>query len=103
MDKLPNIHPGEILREEFLRPLEMTAYRLAQNLGVHQTAISEILNGKRRVSAAMALRFSRFFGTTARFWLNLQDAYDLEEEASKMGDKLTNIQPLESAPALSLP
>ena len=80
MGKLDNIHPGEVLREEFMIPLEITAYRLSKDLGVPQTRISEILKGRRRVSADTALRLSKYFGNSAKFWLGLQDDYDLEEE-----------------------
>jgi addiction module HigA family antidote len=80
MEKLDNIHPGEILKEEFMIPLEITAYRLSKDLGIPQTRISEILKGRRRISADTALRLSRYFGNSAKFWLGLQDDYDLEEE-----------------------
>ena len=80
MEKLENIHPGEILKEEFMLPLEITAYRLSKDLGIPQTRISEILKGRRRISADTALRLSRYFGNSAKFWLGLQDDYDLEEE-----------------------
>ena len=80
MEKLDNIHPGEVLREEFMIPLEITAYRLSKDLGIPQTRISEILKGRRRISADTALRLSRYFGNSAKFWLGLQDDYDLEEE-----------------------
>ncbi len=80
MEKLDNIHPGEILKEEFMVPLEITAYRLSKDLGIPQTRISEILKGRRRISADTALRLSRYFGNSAKFWLGLQDDYDLEEE-----------------------
>jgi len=80
MEKLDNIHPGEVLREEFMKPLEITAYRLSKDLGIPQTRISEILKGRRRVSADTALRLSKYFGNSAKFWLGLQDDYDLEEE-----------------------
>jgi len=79
-DRLPNIHPGEILKEEFLEPLNITAYRLAKEINISQTRVSEIIHGKRSVSADTAIRLSRFFGTTPEFWLNLQNLYDLEEE-----------------------
>jgi len=82
MGKLDNIHPGEVLREEFMIPLEITAYRLSKDLGIPQTRISEILKGRRRVSADTALRLSKYFGNSAKFWLGLQDDYDLEEELS---------------------
>ena len=80
MEKLDNIHPGEVLLEEFMKPLEITAYRLSKDLGIPQTRISEILKGRRRVSADTALRLSKYFGNSAKFWLGLQDDYDLEEE-----------------------
>jgi addiction module HigA family antidote len=80
MEKLDNIHPGEVLHEEFMKPLVITAYRLSKDLGIPQTRISEILKGRRRVSADTALRLSKYFGNSAKFWLGLQDDYDLEEE-----------------------
>ena len=80
MEKLDNIHPGEVLQEEFMTPLEITAYRLSKDLGIPQTRISEILKGRRRISADTALRLSKYFGNSAKFWLGLQDDYDLEEE-----------------------
>ena len=79
-EKLPNIHPGEVLKEEFLIPMNLSAYRLAKEINVPETRISEIIRGKRAVTADTAIRFSKFFGTTAEFWLNLQNLYDLEEE-----------------------
>jgi addiction module HigA family antidote len=78
-DRLPNIHPGEILKLDFLEPLEITPYRLSQDLGVAQTRISEILTGKRRITADTALRLSRYFGNSAQFWMNLQAHYDLRQ------------------------
>ena len=83
MEKLENIHPGEVLQEEFMRPLDITAYRLSKDLKIPQTRVSEILKGRRRISADIALRLSRYFGNSAKFWLGLQDDYDLEEELSK--------------------
>jgi len=82
MNKLDNIHPGEVLKEEFLEPLNITAYRLSKDLGIPQTRISEILKGRRRISADTALRLSKYFGNSAKFWLGLQDDYDIEEELS---------------------
>jgi antitoxin HigA-1 len=79
MTRLPNIHPGEILLEEFLKPMGITAYRLASETGVSQTRISQIIHGKRGLSAETALRLAKFFGTSAQFWLGLQNDYDLEE------------------------
>ncbi len=79
-EKLRNIHPGEVLKEEFLVPMGISAYRLSKELNIPQTRISGIIHGKRAVTADTALRLSRFFGTTPDFWLNLQNSYDLEEE-----------------------
>lgn len=80
MEKLANIHPGEVLFEEFLTPMEISAYRLSKDLDIPQTRISQILKGKRRVTADTALRLSSYFGNSAKFWLGLQDDYDIEEE-----------------------
>ncbi len=93
MEKLNNIHPGEILLEEFLIPLEITAYRLAKDTFIPQTRISEIIKGKRRITADTALRFAKYFGTSPRFWLGLQDDFDLEEESSQKSSELNNIIP----------
>jgi addiction module HigA family antidote len=79
MKRLKNIHPGEILAEEFLVPMNITAYRLAKDIGIPQTRISEILKGNRSVTADTALRLSIYFGNSAKFWLGLQADYDLEE------------------------
>ncbi len=91
-ERLRNIHPGEVLKEEFLLPLHITAYRLSKETGIPQTAISDIIKGKRRVTAPIALKFSRFFGTSPQFWLGLQDDYDLEEEEALMKKELNNIR-----------
>ena len=80
MKKLPNIHPGSVLNEEFLVPLGITAYRLSKDIVIPQTRVSEILKGNRRITADTALRLARYFGNSAKFWLGLQDDYDLEEE-----------------------
>lgn len=80
MLKLKNIHPGEILSQEFLTPLNISAYRLAKDIAIPQTRVSEIIKGNRRVTADTALRLSKYFGTSAKFWLGLQDDFDLEEE-----------------------
>lgn len=79
MKKLRNIHPGEILMEEFLIPLELSAYRLSKDIGIPQTRVSEILKGNRRITADTALRLSQYFGNSAKFWLGLQDDFDIEE------------------------
>ena len=86
--KLPPIHPGEILREEFLTPLGLSQYRLAKNLSVPPRRINEIVKGLRSITADTALRLSRCFGTSERFWLNLQSRYDLEVEKDRLGDRL---------------
>jgi addiction module HigA family antidote len=80
MARLNNIHPGEVLKEEFLDPMGISAYRLAKDAGIPQTRVSEIIHGRRRVSADTALRLAKYFGVSARFWLGLQDDFDLEEE-----------------------
>ena len=85
MEKLANIHPGEVLWEEFLLPLKITAYRLSKDIKIPQTRTSEILKGRRRITADTALRLSNYFGNSAKFWLGLQDDYDLEEEYREKG------------------
>ena len=92
MNKLPNIHPGEILLEEFLKPMDISAYRLSKEIGIPQTRISQIIKGKRRITADTALRLSAFFGNTPKFWLGLQDDYDLEEESHRNNDALERIK-----------
>jgi addiction module HigA family antidote len=95
MVKLKNIHPGEVLSEEFLIPFGISAYRLAKDIGIPQTRVSEILKGNRRITADTALRLSKYFGTSAKFWLGLQADFDLEKEASaKSGfiDSIPTIQ-----------
>lgn len=95
MERLNNIHPGEVLREEFLEPLGISAYRLAKDTFLPQTRISEIIKGNRRITADTALRFAKFFGTSAKFWLGLQDDYDLEEGRIEKEKELSNIRTLE--------
>ena len=80
MKHLKNVHPGKVLQEEFLIPLQVTAYKLSKDISIPQTRISEILKGNRRVTADTAIRFAKFFGTSAKFWLGLQDDFDIEEE-----------------------
>jgi addiction module HigA family antidote len=87
-DKLPPIHPGEILQEEFLAPLSLSQYRLARDISVPPRRINEIVQGKRGVTADTALRLARYFGTSERFWLHLQAQYDLESEKDRLGDRL---------------
>ena len=84
-DRLPPIHPGEILREEFLSPLGMSSHELALALRVPATRINDIVNEKRGITADTALRLSRYFGTTAKFWLNLQASYELEVAEDQLG------------------
>ncbi len=86
--KLPPIHPGEILQEEFLVPLSISQYRLAKDTSVPPRRINEIVRGMRAVSADTALRLARYFGTSERFWINLQTRYDLETEKDRLGDRL---------------
>lgn len=95
MEKLKNIHPGEVLLEEFLQPLGISAYRLAKETFLPQTRISEIIKGNRRITADTALRLSKYFGTSAKFWLGLQDDFDLEEENNQKQKEFNNIKPLE--------
>ena len=99
MAKLKNIHPGEILLEEFLIPFNISAYKLAKDVDIPQTRISEILKGNRRITADTALRLSKYFGNSAKFWLGLQDDYDLEEEGAIKKDLLKSIKPLASRAA----
>ena len=86
--KLTPIHPGEVLLEEFLVPMEISQYRLAKDISVPPRRINEIVHGKRSITADTALRLSRYFGTSERFWLNLQTGYDLEVERDRLGDRL---------------
>lgn len=92
MKKLKNIHPGEILLEEFLIPLNITAYRLSKEIAIPQTCISEIIKGNRRITADTALRLSKFFGNSAKFWLGLQDDFDIEEEKTNKSKDLNAIK-----------
>ena len=87
-----NIHPGKILMEDFLKPLQITAYRLAKNTAIPQTRISEIIKGNRRITPDTALRFSRFFGNSPVFWLGLQNEFDLEEEKVNKDQVLNKIK-----------
>jgi addiction module HigA family antidote len=92
MTKLNNIHPGEILEEEFLKPMGITAYKLSQAIGVPQTRTSQILKGRRRITADTALRLSKFFGTSSKFWLGLQNDFDIEEETNNIKKELELIE-----------
>ncbi len=91
MTKLKNIHPGEVLSEEFLIPFGISAYKLAKDIGIPQTRVSEILKGNRRITADTALRLSKYLGNSAKFWLGLQDDYDLEEEVNAKSDLIDSI------------
>lgn len=93
MEKLPNIHPGEVLQEEFLSPLNISAYKLAKETRIPQTRVSEIIKGNRRITADTALRLSHFFGNSAKFWLGLQDDFDLEAELDEKREELNHIKP----------
>lgn len=95
MKKLKNIHPGEILNEEFLIPLGISAYRLAKETFIPQTRVSEILKGNRRITADTALRLSKYFSNSPKFWLGLQIDYDLEEEQMLKEKELNEIKPVE--------
>jgi len=99
MSKLKNIHPGEILKEEFLKPLEISAYRLAKEVGIPQTRVSGIINGRRRITADTALRLSKYFGNSAKFWLGLQDDFDIEEENRNKKTLLRSIRPYKAKAA----
>ena len=92
MKKLKNIHPGEILQEEFLKPLEISAYRLSKDIRIPQTRVSEIVKGNRRITADTALRLSKYFGNSAKFWLGLQDDFDIEEERNEKKAELNAIK-----------
>jgi addiction module HigA family antidote len=97
MKMLPNIHPGEVLQEEFLIPLQITPYRLAKETNIPQTRVSEIIKGNRRVTADTALRLSQFFGNSAKFWLGLQNDFDIENELKDKQEELGHIKRFEAA------
>ncbi len=97
---LENVHPGEVLQEDFPIPLGISAYRLSKEIRVTQIQISQIIRGNRSISPAMALRLAVYFGTTAKFWLNLQALYDLEEERERLKEALAEIRPV-SEPLLA--
>jgi len=94
MEKLANIHPGEILLEEFLKPLNISAYRLSKDLGIPQTRTSEIIKGHRSITADTAIRLSYYFGNSAKFWLGLQNDYDLEQEKKSKAPEFKHIKRL---------
>ena len=97
MDRLPNIHPGEVLREEFLQPMGITAYRLALSIGVPQTRVSDIVHERRAITADTACRLAAFFGTSAEFWMGLQNLYDLEEARKNLSGTIEHIQRAKAA------
>jgi antitoxin HigA-1 len=99
MKKLKNIHPGEILSEEFLIPLNISAYRLSKDTGIPQTRVSAIIKGERSITANTALRLSKYFGNSAKFWLGLQADYDLEKEKSNQQTQLHVIKPYQQKAA----
>ncbi len=94
---MPPVHPGEILLEEFLKPLEVSQYQLAKEISVPARRVNEIVHGQRRISADTALRLARYFGTSERFWMNLQTRYDLEIVKDRLGEALDEIHPLSAA------
>ncbi|MEO5647625.1 MAG: HigA family addiction module antitoxin [Chitinophagaceae bacterium] len=94
MARLKNIHPGEVLQEEFLIPLNISAYRLSKDLDIPQTRVSQIVKGNRRITTDTALRLSKYFGNSAKFWLGLQDDYEIEEEMYAKRDALNSITPI---------
>ncbi len=99
MEKLSNIHPGEVLLEEFLKPFNISAYRLSKDIGIPQTRTSEIIKGNRSITADTALRLSYYFGNSAKFWLGLQNDYDLEEEKKTKANDLKRIKRIQNPAA----
>ena len=91
MKELANLHPGEVLNEEFLKPLGVSAYRLSKDLNIPQTRISEIIKGNRRITADTSLRLSKYFGNSPKFWLGLQNDFDLEDEINKKEAEFSEI------------
>ena len=96
MEKLSNIRPGEVLLHEFLEPLEIIVYKLSKDLLIPQTRISQIIKGNRRITADTALRLSKYFGNSAKFWLGMQDDYDIEEEKHSKEAELNEINHFEN-------
>lgn len=93
--KLANVHPGEILREDFLRPLGISQYRMAKDLGIPESRVSDIVRGTRAITADTALRLARYLNTSHELWLNLQDRYDIEETQRTKGREISRIAPCE--------
>lgn len=96
MERLPNVHPGEILKEEFLLPMDISMYRLSKDLSIPQTRISQIVKGERRITADTALRLSAYFGNSVDFWLGLQNDYDVREEYDRNAKEIEKIVPIKS-------
>ena len=96
MNNLKNIHPGEVLLEEFLKPLEISAYRLSKDTFIPQTRISQIVKGRRKITADSVLRLSNYFGVSVKFWLGHQDDFDIEEERINKKEELENIHTFSS-------
>jgi antitoxin HigA-1 len=99
METLLNVHPGEILLEEFLKPMNISAYKLSKDIGIPQTRTSAIIKGNRGITADTALRLSIYFGTTAKFWMGLQDDFDLEEALKNKQSELNLIKKIENSAA----
>lgn len=99
MTRLKNIHPGEVLSEEFLLPFGISAYKLAKDIGIPQTRVSEILRGNRRITADTALRLSKYFGNSAKFWMGLQNDFDLEEEGNAKSNLINSIPTIRNSAA----
>jgi len=97
MERIPSITPGEILLEEFLKPMNISAYRLAKDTNIPATRVSQILKGNRKITADTALRFSKYFGNSADFWLGIQDEYDLRKGKKKIADELEKISQIKAS------
>ncbi len=97
MRHLKNIHPGEILKEEFLKPMGISVYRLSKETGLSQTRLGQIIMGKRNITAETAVKLGRFLSTTAEFWMNLQSLYDVEEAKKRYKKDINSIDPLIAA------
>ena len=91
--RIPNVHPGDVLLEDFLRPMEISQCRLSKAVCISEATVSDLVNGRRRVTADIALRLARFFGASAQFWLNLQQMYDIEEAERKTVKQIAKIRP----------
>ena len=103
-EKLTPVHPGEILLEEFIKPLGLSQYRLCKDISVQPRRINQIVHGERAITPETALRLSRYFGTSERFWMNLQNRYDLEMEKDRLGDRLiSEVKELLTGKADALP